>query len=89
MNHYNLSISGRVQNVGFRASARDKAMEFGVTGFVENLSNGKVYIEAEGSEEALGDFIAWCRQGPSFAFVEDVDIKDGAVKNFNLFEIKH
>lgn len=89
MNHYNLIITGRVQGVGFRASARDKAWQLGINGFVKNRPDGAVYIESEGGEQALGDFIAWCRQGPPMAMVENVDIYDAPVQNFEIFDIRH
>ena len=89
MNHYNLTITGRVQGVGFRASAKDKAKQLGIKGYVKNMSNGAVYMEAEGTEQDLGDFIAWCRKGPAMAFVDDVKIESEAVQDYSVFNIKH
>ncbi len=89
MTHYNLTITGRVQGVGFRATVRDKAKDLGIKGFVKNMPDGAVYIEAEGEEQNLGEFIAWCRQGPSMAFVEDVNIENGSIKYFDSFQVKH
>lgn len=89
MKHYNLSITGRVQGVWFRGSTRDKAKQLGIKGYVKNMPDGSVYIEAEGNEERLGDFIAWCRQGPPMANVDNVKIEDGEVKNYKVFDVKH
>jgi two-component system LytT family response regulator len=47
--HKNIRITGRVQGVGFRYSARSLASSLGIKGFVRNLPNGEVYIEAEGN----------------------------------------
>ena len=89
MIHYNLTIIGRVQGVGFRYSALEKARQLGVVGYVSNMPDGAVYIEAEGTEEILGDFIAWCRQGPPVALVEEVKIDSQPVKGYQNFDVKH
>lgn len=46
-------FQGKVQGVGFRASARRKALELGLTGTVRNLKNGSVELIAQGKEEQL------------------------------------
>jgi acylphosphatase len=64
MTDLNIKIFGQVQGVFFRGSAKQKAQDLGITGFVRNVL-GAVYIEAEGSEEALEQFLGWCRHGPA------------------------
>ena len=80
-------VSGRVQGVFYRASAKTKADELGIMGFVQNLPDGKVYIEAEGSDEKLDLFKAWCSKGPPRAQVDQVEIKESDLKNFTSFGI--
>lgn len=46
------TVSGRVQGVGFRYYVQRLAHAIGLTGFVRNLENGDVYIEAQGAERA-------------------------------------
>jgi acylphosphatase len=87
--HYNITVSGRVQGVGFRWSAAAEARKFGITGFVRNLPNGNVYIEAEGSPSQLDDFVAWCKIGPAFGFVESVDTESLPPVNYGEFLIRH
>jgi acylphosphatase len=70
-----LIVSGRVQGVFFRASARDEARRLGLAGEIRNLPDGSVEAIAEGNREALDTFIAWCRAGPPMAEVEEVDIR--------------
>lgn len=88
MKHFDIIVSGKVQGVFFRASAKEAAERLGVKGFAQNQSNGSVYIEAEGVEERLTKFVDWCKQGPPRAQVTDVELTEGAVKNFERFEIK-
>ena len=65
-------VSGRVQGVGFRWFAMDRAAVEGIAGFVRNLPNGEVEVTAEGEAEAMTRFERAIRQGPSRARVDDV-----------------
>jgi acylphosphatase len=65
-------VSGRVQGVGFRFYARDAAAREGINGWVRNLPDGSVEIEAHGDYEALIRFERAIRRGPAGARVEDV-----------------
>ena len=56
MKHLKISITGRVQGVFFRDSARMEANRLGVAGFARNEPDGSVYIEAEGEKDALDEF---------------------------------
>jgi acylphosphatase len=84
-----LTIEGRVQGVGFRFVARNQARARGVKGFVRNECNGDVYIEAEGPQDKVTDFISWCRVGPPAARVTNLKIEEGVPKNFSVFDIQH
>lgn len=50
--------TGRVQGVGFRATAEYLARDHAVTGWVKNLKDGRVQLLVEGSEEAIQEFLA-------------------------------
>lgn len=50
--------AGRVQGVGFRATVRGLAADFPVTGYVQNLSDGTVLMEAQGALPAVEAFRA-------------------------------
>lgn len=86
--HISISVKGKVQGVFFRASTQEKAKEIGIKGFVRNELNGNVYIEAEGIETQLSEFIAWCKHGPRMAKVESCLVKDGNVVGFKEFVIQ-
>ena len=81
-------VSGNVQGVGFRYSALKKANELGIKGYIRNKSDGTVYIEIEGEPETLDFFIVWCKNGPSWAQVNDVYYEDIPLSSFVNFEIK-
>lgn len=83
-----ITVCGKVQGVGFRYSALNKAHELNLTGFVKNRSDGSVYIEAEGESENLDQFIDWLNRGPAWAMVEDIDIQIIPNSNFSNFVIK-
>lgn len=69
-----LLVSGRVQGVGFRATAADVADRLGLIGWVRNRPNGAVEIEAEGPGPQMAEFVAWCRQGPRYARVDKLEL---------------
>jgi acylphosphatase len=51
-------VEGRVQGVGFRWWVRSRALELGLTGFAENLADGRVKVVAEGREESCHELLA-------------------------------
>lgn len=87
MKHISILVSGRVQGVFYRASAREAALQLGLRGFVRNEPDGSVYMEVEGEETALNQFVAWCRKGPVRAIVSNVQVTDGALAGFSSFTI--
>ncbi|MCW5909680.1 MAG: acylphosphatase [Cyclobacteriaceae bacterium] len=86
--HLNIRITGKVQGVYYRASARQKAEALGVKGFVRNQPDGSVYIEAEAEPEALAQFVAWCHAGPDRAQVLKVEATPAPLQNFVGFEVR-
>ncbi len=65
-------VSGRVQGVGYRNFARHYARKLGVTGFAVNLPDGRVEVQADGTEPVLLQFEVMLRRGPSLARVTEV-----------------
>jgi acylphosphatase len=86
---YRIHVRGYVQGVGFRWNAAREARQRGITGFVRNLSDGSVYIEAEGPVKELKDFVEWCRKGPDFGSVESVETESLSPANYTEFRIVH
>ena len=69
-------VQGRVQGVGYRASARRRAQELGLTGWVRNRWDGTVEALLEGAANAVDEMVAWCRVGPPAAGVTDVELAE-------------
>lgn len=67
-------VSGRVQNVNFRAHTRDEAKRAGVDGWVKNLGDGRVEAVFEGSRGGVQRMVSWCYSGPPAAEVEHVEV---------------
>ena len=86
--HYKIRITGKVQGVFYRASARRKAEELGLTGWIRNEADGSVYAEAEGSDDALQQFVEWCKKGPSEAQVDEVHVQEDALQQFSDFMVR-
>jgi acylphosphatase len=84
---YKIHIKGHVQGVGFRWSAANEARNRDIKGFVKNLSDGSVYLEAEGSVIQLNIFVDWCKKGPAFGSVESVTVDTVPPVNYSDFRI--
>lgn len=65
-------VSGLVQGVGYRYFAYQAARRLGVTGWVRNLRNGDVEVEAQGSPEQVEAFVAQLHVGPKWGHVDRV-----------------
>jgi acylphosphatase len=72
MKRISIIVSGKVQGVFYRASTEKEAKKTGLTGFVRNEANGNVYIEAQGTQEQLDEFVKWCKRGPERARVDEI-----------------
>ena len=83
-----LFVHGRVQGVFFRASAQTVAQGLGLTGWVRNCSDGSVEIHAEGDRKKLEELIAWCRQGPDYASVSNIDLNWIEAEGLHVFDIR-
>lgn len=83
-------FSGKVQGVFFRSNTQQKAQELGVSGWVRNLQDGRVEAVFEGDEEKIEKIMQWCRKGPEYAAVKDMEVTDEQYKGeFNGFSIRY
>ena len=67
-------VSGRVQGVFFRSETQDEALRHGLTGWVQNLPDGRVEAVFEGEKENVERLVEFCRRGPPGARVTKVDV---------------
>jgi acylphosphatase len=92
LKHLNITLFGNVQGVFLRRTVKHEATRKGISGFVRNEPDGTVYIEAEGSEQAVGEFVQWLKSGAAPGDgdyeIKDVDVVEGSFKAFDRFEVK-
>lgn len=69
-------ITGRVQGVSYRASTEQQAHQLGLTGWVRNLTDGRVEVIACGAEVQLQTLERWLWQGPARAQVSQVAVSE-------------
>lgn len=85
--HVSITVNGKVQKVGFRFSAIEKALEWELVGEIKNYENDKVQIEVEGEMENLQKFLKWCHVGPQGAEIEKVDFTSTEeLQNYETFK---
>lgn len=87
MKTVHLQISGKVQGVFFRATAKEMAQLHLVSGWIKNTDDNNVEAEVTGENEAIEKFISWCKHGPAKAKVDHVKVTDVALKKFTSFEV--
>ncbi len=68
-----INVYGYVQGVFFRYTTRKVARRLGLTGYVKNMPDGTVYIEAEGPEDKLLELLKFSKKGPKHAQVDKVE----------------
>lgn len=82
-----LMISGKVQGVFYRATARHKAEELGLSGWIKNTPDNNVEATVSGTPEAVESFIAWCWQGSQRAEVSNVTVTPKPDDGFTGFQV--
>lgn len=88
MKAFQISIFGNVQKIGFRFHSMEKAYQLSIRGFVQYHANGSIYMEAEGEDENINQFLEWCRRGPLGGIVKEVMAKEIPTQNFPSFDIR-
>ncbi len=71
-----IRVTGHVQGVGFRYSARSVGAMLGVEVHARNLVDRSVMIDAWGPPDAIGRLIDWTKHGPPAARVDRIDVQD-------------
>ena len=81
-------VRGRVQAVGFRATAWSRARSLGIAGWVRNNPDGTVEAELEGPPDRIESLLRWFGQGPRGAQVEDLRVEWGDPLGEHRFDIR-
>ena len=63
MKRVRILIEGRLQGANFRYHTQQQAQKLGLVGFVRNLSDGRIEIDAQGNDEDVEKMLAWCQDG--------------------------
>jgi len=87
--HLIIRLFGKVQGINFRWSTRKRAKSLGVSGYVQNLDDGSVIIEAEADDSTLHKLKEWCKSGPMFSRVDKMEINEAPLRNLEQFVIKY
>lgn len=89
MINYHITVSGVVQGVGFRWSTYQLAKQLGLTGFVKNLPNGQVYIEAQGASHNMHQLIKALKDGSiaPYARIEHYKVTPSNLGDYQDFSI--
>jgi acylphosphatase len=77
-----------VEGVYFRVFAKQKSLNLGICGFVQNEPDGTLSVEVEGSDAAIAEMVSWCKKGPGLARVKAIEVTDLPGRNFICFDIK-
>lgn len=83
-----VTVTGRVQGVSFRAYAEREAGRLGVHGWIRNEPDGSVRGHFEGPAAAVDALVEWCRKGPPLADVADVDVRAARDTGAGGFEVR-
>lgn len=82
-------VLGRVQGVGFRRYARERAVDLGLTGWVRNLPDGSVEVWFQGEPGAVAEMEDWLHRGAPAARVRKAWISDEPPLDYEtVFEIR-
>jgi acylphosphatase len=81
-------VSGRVQGVFFRDTARRRAESAGVAGWISNRPDGAVEAVFEGEPDRVDQLIEFCRHGPSRAEVANVEVIEEEPEGLSGFTIR-
>lgn len=81
-------ISGKVQGVGYRYFTMRKASQLNISGWVQNLPDGRVEAIFEGDREIVEKMINWCYEGSPSAVVGDVNVEYSEPEGLEGFKLR-
>lgn len=81
-------VSGRVQRVGYRFAVLQAATKSRISGWVQNLPDGRVEAVFEGNSADIEQMLLYCRQVQPPAVVEDIVVEYQQLEGIQGFEIR-
>ena len=87
MKTVHLKITGKVQGVFFRATARDTAKKYELSGWIKNNDHHEVEALITGLEKDIDAFVTWSKRGPEKAEVQNVIVTEKELCLFESFEV--
>lgn len=82
-----ITVTGRVQGVGFRYYTQITAEKYQLTGWVKNNDDGSVLMMVSGDEKILQYFIQEIESGNQYAYVSNMKIEETTYQKYENFEI--
>ena len=84
-----VTVSGEVQGVSFRAYAAQEAVRLELAGWVRNEADGSVRAHYEGADDAVEEMLAWCRTGSPSAEVHRVEVDEVGPTGEESFAVRY
>jgi len=84
---YIAHITGKVQGVYFRLSSQQKAIDYGLKGYANNLANGDVEVFLSGEQSNVDKMLLWLQHGPEQAQVTGVNCRQVDWQKYSSFSI--
>ena len=83
MKEVTIRVKGRVQGVGYRRWAVEKAKEIGgISGWVHNDCDGSVMLRLRGEPNNIDLMVAACQKGSLWSRVDGVEFVVGRISSF-------
>ncbi len=84
------TVQGKVQGVMYRSYIQEAATKLGLVGYVQNQSDGTVFVVAQGIPDVLKEFVEYLYEGSSLSTVSTVGVDWGsAVATYGEFSVLH
>jgi len=86
--HLDILIKGNLRHRAYALLTMIEAEKSGIRGFVCYTENNGLFIESEGENHEIDEFLTWCKNGIDNSDVIEISTAPGPLKNFKDFEIK-
>lgn len=82
-------IEGRFQGMNFRYHTQQQAKKFGVGGFIRTLSDGRIEIDMQGTDEQIEQMLTWCQQEPHSSNIKTILYRyDEPTERYSDFKVR-